>query len=96
VAKGSGKAAIAGRKDEESAYTALRSADDLLVVAAGGPAGGFGRHDLHARRAGSGARARTSARDALGSRGVTRALHSFRLPPWRMLPRDRGPRRSNR
>jgi len=37
-----GKAAIAGRKDEERVYTALRSPDDLLVVAAGGPAGGFG------------------------------------------------------
>ena len=37
-----GKAAIAGRKDEERVYRALRSPDDLLVVAAGGPAGGFG------------------------------------------------------
>jgi hypothetical protein len=37
-----GKGAIAGRKDEEKIYTALRSPDDLLVVAAGGPAGGFG------------------------------------------------------
>ncbi len=37
-----GKAAIAARKDEENVYTALRSPDDLLVVAAGGPAGGFG------------------------------------------------------
>ena len=37
-----GKAAIAGRSDEERVYTALRSPDDLLVVAAGGPAGGFG------------------------------------------------------
>jgi hypothetical protein len=37
-----GKSAIAGRKDEERVYTALRSPDDLLVVAAGGPAGGFG------------------------------------------------------
>lgn len=37
-----GKAAIAGRKDESRVYTALRSPDDLLVVAAGGPAGGFG------------------------------------------------------
>jgi hypothetical protein len=37
-----GKGAIAGRRDEEKVYTALRSPDDLLVVAAGGPAGGFG------------------------------------------------------
>ena len=37
-----GKAAVAGRKDEEKVYRALRSPDDLLVVAAGGPAGGFG------------------------------------------------------
>ena len=37
-----GKAAIAGRKDEERMYRALRSPDDLLVIAAGGPAGGFG------------------------------------------------------
>ena len=37
-----GKAAVAGRSDEERVYTALRSADDLLIVAAGGPAGGFG------------------------------------------------------
>ena len=37
-----GKGAIAGRRDESRVYTALRSPDDLLVVAAGGPAGGFG------------------------------------------------------
>jgi len=37
-----GKAAIAGRRNEEKVHTALRSPDDLLVVAAGGPAGGFG------------------------------------------------------
>jgi hypothetical protein len=37
-----GKAAVAGRKDENRMYHALRSPDDLLVVAAGGPAGGFG------------------------------------------------------
>ena len=37
-----GKGAVAGRKDEDAVYTALRSPDDLLVVAAGGPAGGFG------------------------------------------------------
>lgn len=37
-----GKAAVAGRKDEERIYCALRSPDDLLVIAAGGPAGGFG------------------------------------------------------
>jgi hypothetical protein len=37
-----GKAAVAPRKDEERVYAALRVPDDLLVVAAGGPAGGFG------------------------------------------------------
>lgn len=37
-----GKGAISGRKDEDRAYRAMRSPDDLLVVAAGGPAGGFG------------------------------------------------------
>lgn len=37
-----GKAAVAGRKDEDKVYCALRSPDDLLVIAAGGPAGGFG------------------------------------------------------
>ncbi|HEX7386570.1 MAG TPA: hypothetical protein VF285_04730 [Castellaniella sp.] len=37
-----GKAAVAGRKDEERIYKALRTPEDLLVVAAGGPAGGFG------------------------------------------------------
>jgi hypothetical protein len=37
-----GKAAVAGRKSEDRVYTALRAPDDLLVVAAGGPAGGFG------------------------------------------------------
>ncbi len=37
-----GKAAVAGRKDEDKIYRALRSPDDLLVIAAGGPAGGFG------------------------------------------------------
>ncbi len=37
-----GKGAIAARQDEGKVYTALRSPDDLLVVAAGGPAGGFG------------------------------------------------------
>ena len=37
-----GKSAVAGRKDEERIYRALRSPDDLLVIAAGGPAGGFG------------------------------------------------------
>ncbi len=36
-----GKAIIAARRDEEREYTALRTPDDLLVVAAGGPAGGF-------------------------------------------------------
>jgi hypothetical protein len=37
-----GKAAVAGRQDEDKVYRALRSPDDLLVIAAGGPAGGFG------------------------------------------------------
>lgn len=37
-----GKAAIAARKDEDQVYPALRTPDDLLVIAAGGPAGGFG------------------------------------------------------
>lgn len=37
-----GKAAVAGLKDEGRTYRALRSPDDLLVVAAGGPAGAFG------------------------------------------------------
>jgi len=37
-----GKAAVAGRKDEDKTYRALREPDDLLVIAAGGPAGGFG------------------------------------------------------
>ena len=38
-----GKAAVAGRKDEERIYRALRSPDDLLVIAAGGPGGRFRR-----------------------------------------------------
>jgi hypothetical protein len=37
-----GKAAVAARRDEDRTYTALRAPDDLLVVAAGGPAGGHG------------------------------------------------------
>ena len=40
--RGAGKAAVAARRDENQELTALRSPDDLLVVAAGGPAGGFG------------------------------------------------------
>jgi hypothetical protein len=36
-----GKAAVVGRKADD-VHTALRTPDDLLVVAAGGPAGGFG------------------------------------------------------
>jgi hypothetical protein len=36
-----GKSAVAPRKDEDAVYTALRTPDDLLVIAAGGPAGGF-------------------------------------------------------
>jgi len=37
-----GKAALAARGADDREFTALRSPDDLLVVAAGGPAGGFG------------------------------------------------------
>jgi hypothetical protein len=37
-----GKANVAARGDEAREHIALRSPDDLLVVAAGGPAGGFG------------------------------------------------------
>ena len=37
-----GKSAVAGRKNEDQVYRALRAPEDLLVVAAGGPAGGFG------------------------------------------------------
>jgi len=37
-----GKAAVAGRKNEDAVYRALRTEDDLLVIASGGPAGGFG------------------------------------------------------
>ena len=37
-----GKAAVAGRQDEDRVYCALRAPEDLLVIAAGGPAGGFG------------------------------------------------------
>jgi hypothetical protein len=40
--RGVGKAAVAGRKDEDRVHTALRAPEDLLVIAAGGPAGGFG------------------------------------------------------
>jgi hypothetical protein len=40
--RGVGKAAIASRGDEAAIHTALRTPDDLLVIAAGGPAGGFG------------------------------------------------------
>ena len=36
-----GKGAVVGRKAAD-VHPALRSPDDLLVVAAGGPAGGFG------------------------------------------------------
>lgn len=36
-----GRSAVVGA-DEDRVYAALRSPDDLLVVAAGGPAGGFG------------------------------------------------------
>ena len=37
-----GKGAVAGLKDEHKTYRALGSPDDLLVIAAGGPAGAFG------------------------------------------------------
>jgi len=37
-----GKGAVAGRKDEDRIHLAFESPDDLLVIAAGGPAGGFG------------------------------------------------------
>jgi hypothetical protein len=37
-----GKAAAASLGDEDRVYPALRSPDDLLVIAAGGPVGGFG------------------------------------------------------
>ncbi len=37
-----GKSSVAGRQDEDRLYRALRGPDDLLVIAAGGPAGGFG------------------------------------------------------
>jgi hypothetical protein len=40
--RGVGKAKLAARDDEEREFSALGSPDDLLVVAAGGPAGGFG------------------------------------------------------
>jgi hypothetical protein len=36
-----GKAIIASRRDESQVYTALRTPADLLVIACGGPAGGF-------------------------------------------------------
>jgi hypothetical protein len=39
--RAAGKGAVIG-PDEDRVYTALRTPDDLLVVAAGGPAGGFG------------------------------------------------------
>jgi hypothetical protein len=39
--RGVGKGAVVGGK-ADNVHTALRSPDDLLVVAAGGPAGGFG------------------------------------------------------
>src|SRR5688500_18407379 len=37
-----GKGAVAARRDEDQVHTALRLPDDLLIVAAAGPAGGFG------------------------------------------------------
>jgi hypothetical protein len=39
--RGAGKAILADRGDDAQEFCALRSPDDLLVVAAGGPAGGF-------------------------------------------------------
>ena len=40
--RGVGKSGVAGRKDEDERYRAFSTPQDLLVVAAGGPAGGFG------------------------------------------------------
>jgi hypothetical protein len=40
--RGVGKVGAAVRGDEDRVFTALRAPDDLLVVGAGGPAGGFG------------------------------------------------------
>ncbi|MFN0159852.1 MAG: hypothetical protein ACKVQQ_01400 [Burkholderiales bacterium] len=40
--RGVGKAAVAGRKDEEQVYRPCIAPEDLLVIAAGGTAGGFG------------------------------------------------------
>ncbi len=37
-----GKASLVSQDNADREYTALRSPDDLLVIAAGGPAGGFG------------------------------------------------------
>src|SRR5262249_5035517 len=39
--RAAGKAVLADRGDDAQEFCALRSPDDLLVVAAGGPAGGF-------------------------------------------------------
>ena len=40
--RAAGKEILVGRGDEEQEFHAFRSPDDVLVVAAGGPAGGFG------------------------------------------------------
>jgi len=40
--RGVGKAMLAARGEEKQEFAALATPDDLLVVAAGGPAGGFG------------------------------------------------------
>jgi hypothetical protein len=40
--RSAGKAKLSDRGDDNQEYCALRTPDDLLVVAAGGPAGGFG------------------------------------------------------
>lgn len=40
--RGAGKSAVVTSENENKEYRALRSPDDLLVIAAGGPAGGFG------------------------------------------------------
>jgi len=40
--RGAGKAKLIGSGEDDREFSALESPDDLLVVAAGGPAGGFG------------------------------------------------------
>lgn len=40
--RAAGKSVVVSSENEDKEYRALRSPDDLLVIAAGGPAGGFG------------------------------------------------------